>query len=84
VVTNRSGEAAFDLPAGTVDVSIERYGFKPHRAQASIVQDETTRVVIDLEAESVSNEEITVTATRTETRIEVVWFLHIHSHDRQK
>ena len=40
--------------------------------RASIVEGVTTRVTVDLEAEIVLKEEITVTATRTEVRIEDV------------
>jgi iron complex outermembrane receptor protein len=70
VVTNDSGEAVFDLPPGEVAVAVERYGFKARTIETSVVLGQTNRLVVDLETEAVSNEEITVTATRTETRIE--------------
>src|SRR5436189_3566963 len=70
VLTGATGEAAFDLPAGTVEVRVERYGFKPRTTEAVVVETGTTRVVVDIEAVAVLKEEITVTATRTETRIE--------------
>ena len=70
VFTGATGEAAFDLPAGTVEVRVERYGFKPRTTEAVVVETGTTRVVVDIEAVAVLKEEITVTATRTETRIE--------------
>jgi outer membrane receptor for ferrienterochelin and colicins len=70
MVTNANGEASFDIPAGTVEVKVERYGFKPQTTEASAPAGGTTRVVVNLETESVVKEEITVTATRTDTRIE--------------
>jgi hypothetical protein len=36
VLTNEAGEATFELPPGTVEVHVERYGFKPQTAPASI------------------------------------------------
>src|ERR1051326_8120008 len=71
MVTNSFGEAVFDLPAGKVEIEIRRYGFKARTTEASIAFGETTRLTVDLEAEAVSNEEITVTATRSQTRIEM-------------
>src|SRR5881397_278568 len=70
VFTGATGEAAFDLPAGTVEVRVERYGFKPRTVRATVSEGTTTRVTVQLEAESVLTQEITVTATRTETRVE--------------
>ncbi|PYS10646.1 MAG: TonB-dependent receptor [Acidobacteria bacterium] len=70
ILTDASGEAAFDVPAGAVEVRVERYGFKPQTTEAVVPESGTTRVMVDLEAEAVLKQEITVTATRTETRIE--------------
>jgi iron complex outermembrane receptor protein len=69
-VTNDAGEATFEIPAGNVEVKVERYGFKPRTAQASVATGIATQIAIELQAESVLEEEITVTATRTDTRIE--------------
>jgi outer membrane receptor for ferrienterochelin and colicins len=60
----------FEMPAGDVDVKVERYGFKPQTTRTSITSGMTSRLSIELEPEIVLKEEITVTATRSETRIE--------------
>src|SRR5438093_75999 len=70
VLTDARGEASLEVPAGDVELMIARYGFKSRTVRASVSGGTTTRVAVDLEAESVLNQEITVTATRTETRIE--------------
>ena len=70
VLTDSRGEASLEVPAGEVELMIARYGFKSRTVRASVSGGSTTRVAVDLEAESVLTQEITVTATRTETRIE--------------
>ena len=70
VLTDARGEARLELPPGDVELMIARYGFKPRTVRASVSEGTTTRVTVDLEAESVLTQEITVTATRTETRLE--------------
>src|SRR5690349_6634754 len=55
-VTDDAGVASFDLPAGSVDLKVERYGIKSRTVQATVVQGETTRITIDVETESVSDE----------------------------
>src|SRR5436309_11910711 len=69
-LTDSRGEASLEVPAGEVELMIARYGFKSRTVRASVSGGSTTRVAVDLEAESVLTQEITVTATRTETRIE--------------
>src|SRR5436309_14319706 len=49
---------------------IARYGFKSRTVRASVSEGTTTRITVELEAESVLTQEITVTAMRTETRLE--------------
>src|SRR5438552_4651764 len=70
VLTDARGEASLEVPAGDVELMIARYGFKSRTVRASVSGGSATRVAVDLEAESVLKQEITVTATRTETRIE--------------
>ena len=70
VLTDARGEATLELPPGEVELMIARYGFKSRTVRASVSGSTTTRVTVDLEAESVLTQEITVTATRTETRLE--------------
>src|SRR3989441_4903483 len=70
VLTDSRGEATLELPPGDVELTIGRYGFRSRTVRASVSEGTTTRVTVELEPESVLEQEITVTATRTETRIE--------------
>ena len=69
-VTNDAGEATLEIQAGNIEVKVERYGFKSQTVQASVAAGSATRIAVELQPVSVSEEEITVTATRTDTRIE--------------
>ncbi len=69
-ITNAAGEATLETPAGTIEVMVERYGFKRQTVRAFIPEGTTTRLGIELQPEVVLKEEITVTATRSDTRIE--------------
>jgi len=69
-LTDALGEATLELPAGDVELMIARYGFTSRTVRATVSEGTTTRVTVQLEAESVLTQEITVTATRTETRVE--------------
>ena len=69
-VTDREGRATVQLPAGDVELTVQRYGFTSRQVRASVVQGETRRVEVELEAESVLDQEIIVTATRSDVRIE--------------
>src|SRR4051812_42856260 len=66
-LTNRAGEAFFDLPPGTTEVRIERYGFKAQAVSATVRVGTSTRIEVELESEAVLSQEITVTATRSDT-----------------
>ena len=70
MITEAGGEAVLELPAGAVELTIERFGFKTQRVRVTVLADSTIRVTVDLEPEVVLKQEITVTATRTEQRIE--------------
>src|SRR5436305_12339323 len=70
VLTDMRGEAKLDLPPGDVDLTIGRYGFTSRMVRATVSAGATTQVTVELELQSVLNQEITVTATRTDTRIE--------------
>jgi len=70
VLTDARGDATLELPPGEVELTIGRYGFTSRTVRASVSEGTATRVTVELEAESVLKQEITVTATRTETRIE--------------
>jgi outer membrane receptor for ferrienterochelin and colicins len=69
-LTNVDGEATLELPAGDIEVTIQRYGFTTQTVRTFISANSTTRLAIELRPEAVLAEEITVTATRTEKRIE--------------
>jgi outer membrane receptor for ferrienterochelin and colicins len=68
--TNDRGEALLELPIGPVQLTLQRFGFVSKTVDIEVVAGTTTRLAVQLEAESVLKEEITVTATRTEKRIE--------------
>ncbi len=68
-VTNNRGEASLDLPAGPVEVRLQRFGLVSTTVLATAVAGTTTRIRVELESESVLAQEITVTTTRTEKRI---------------
>jgi len=72
LITDERGEAVLELPAGEVEVTIQRFGMQSRVIRASVVEGATSRVMVELEAEAVGREEITVTATRSEVRIEDV------------
>jgi outer membrane receptor for ferrienterochelin and colicins len=68
--TNGRGEAVLELSVGAVRLTLQRFGFASKIVDATVIADMTTRIRVQLEAESVVKEEITVTATRTGKRIE--------------
>jgi outer membrane receptor for ferrienterochelin and colicins len=71
-VTNNRGQATLQVPSGPVEITVQRFGFKPKTISVEIVDETMTNLTVELESESVFKEEITVTATRTEQRIEDV------------
>jgi len=71
-ITDDRGQATLQLPSGTVTITVQRFGFKPATISITILADATTNITVQLEAQSVLEQEITVTATRTEQRIEDV------------
>ncbi len=69
-VTNNRGEASLELPAGPVEVRLQRFGFVSKAVLATVAAGTTTRIRVELESESVLAQEITVTTTRTGKRME--------------
>ena len=69
-LTNDRGEATLLLPPGVTNVQLHRVGFADRTQRVTVIAGETTRVVVELEAQAVLEEEIVVTATRANTRIE--------------
>jgi iron complex outermembrane receptor protein len=72
VLTDSRGQAQVELPAGGVTITIRRFGFTPQTLKSQITAGAPTRLVVELQAEVVLEQEVTVTATRTEHRIEDV------------
>jgi len=70
VLTNERGEAILQLPAGPVEVRFHRVGYADRTQNATISADQPTRIEVELQSQSVVEEEIVVTATRANTRIE--------------
>ena len=69
-VTDSQGIATLQLPAGEIELTIQRYGFASTTVDTFVTGGETRRITVELESESVLNEEIFVTATRSDVRIE--------------
>jgi outer membrane receptor for ferrienterochelin and colicins len=69
-LTNERGEVGFTLPAGVVELRFHRVGFFDRTQRATVVAEKTTRIDVELEPQSVLEEEVIVTATRANTRIE--------------
>lgn len=68
--TDDQGRATLELPAGAVEIHLERYGFASKSVQATIRAGQATRLIVDLEPQSVVNQEISVMATRSSALIE--------------
>ncbi len=69
-LTDARGEAVLELPAGEAEVTIQRFGMQSRVIRASVAEGSASRVTVELQAEAVGREEITVTAMRNEVRIE--------------
>ena len=71
VLTNERGEATLEaIATGARDVLFHRVGFLDRTQQVVINSGQVTRLEVELESQSVLEEEIVVTATRANTRIE--------------
>jgi outer membrane receptor for ferrienterochelin and colicins len=66
-ITDARGEATIQSSDGETEVTIQRYGFTSRTIR---VQAGASRIDVELEPESVANEEIIVTATRSDVQIE--------------
>ena len=71
-VVDARGAAELAVEAGVVTVVVSRFGFEVETVQVTVAPGVQTRVVVELEAESVLEEEVIVTATRSDRRIEEV------------
>jgi outer membrane receptor for ferrienterochelin and colicins len=68
--TDDQGHATLQLPAGVVEVHMERYGLVSKSVQATITAGQVSRLTVELEPQSVVNQEISVMATRSGALIE--------------
>ena len=69
-VTDAGGRAELVLPTGRVEVSVERIGFVPGRAEVEIRTSVEATLTVVLEALAIETEGIVVMSTRSERRIE--------------
>jgi outer membrane receptor for ferrienterochelin and colicins len=69
-VTDASGEAALDVPPGTVEVVVSRFGFETVKRRVAVSGEGATRVTVELKQEAVVTEDVVVAATRSTRRIE--------------
>ena len=72
VVTDDRGVAELAVDPGDVTVVVTRFGFAAETVGVTVASGVQTRVAVELEAESVREEEVFVTATRSDRRIEDV------------
>src|SRR5688572_14856284 len=70
VLTDERGEATLEVQAGPAEVRFHRVGFADKSQRAIVNAGMVTRLEVELESQSVLEEEIVVTATRANTRIE--------------
>jgi len=68
-ITDDQGHATLQLPAGAVEIHLERYGFLPKSQRTTITAGKTSNINVELESQSVVNEEISVMATRSDVLI---------------
>ena len=71
-VVDDRGAVELAVGAGEVTVVASRFGFEVQTVQVTVAPGAQTRVVVELEAESVLEEEVIVAATRSDRRIEEV------------
>ena len=68
--TNAKGEASLSVPAGPIEVTVERFGFESAKVSATVAAGAQSSITIEIEAEAVHTENVVVTATRTTQRIQ--------------
>jgi len=70
VLTDNRGEAVLQLAPGEVVLHFRRVGLAPKDVRTTVLAGQRLQLRVELEAESVLEEEVVVTATRANTRIE--------------
>jgi outer membrane receptor for ferrienterochelin and colicins len=69
-LTDNQGKATLAVPAGETEVRFSRVGFTAKTVRTTVIAGQSVRVAVELEEQSVLDEEVLVTATRANTRIE--------------
>ena len=71
-VTNQNGEATIMVNPGNLDVSVSHEGFITGKTSIIVAAGQTQEIVLELQPNPTSEEQITVSATRTDMRLEDV------------
>jgi iron complex outermembrane receptor protein len=69
-LTDSQGKATLEVKPGDTEIRLRRVGFASKTVRATVIAGQTVRLVVELDEESVIEEEIFVTATRANTRID--------------
>ncbi len=68
--TDAAGIAVIPAPLGTVEVAVAKEGFLPGTASLAVNEAREWQLILELQRQPSSKEEITVHATRTDTRLQ--------------
>jgi outer membrane receptor for ferrienterochelin and colicins len=68
--TNAAGEVELTVAEGPAEITVERFGYGSKKVTTTVKSGAPSRVVVELEEESVVSENVLVTATRTNQRIQ--------------
>lgn len=71
-VTNQKGLATIMVSPGNLNITVLREGFITGKSSITVAAGQTEEIVLELQPNPTSEEEITVSATRTDTRLEDV------------
>ncbi|HXG55210.1 MAG TPA: TonB-dependent receptor [Vicinamibacterales bacterium] len=69
-LTDGEGRALLQIPAGSSELTVGRFGFETAKVRVKVVASERKEIDVELEAESVMTEDIVVTATRNDRRVQ--------------
>ena len=70
MITDAEGHATLQVSAGPLEIHLERYGFTSKSVRVIVAAGQESRITIELEAEAVVKENISVMATRSNVLIE--------------
>ena len=69
-LTDATGQATLNVPAGPIEVVISRFGFETARRRLTVSSGRPNPLTVELQQEAVVTEDVVVTATRSDRRIE--------------